>query len=171
MTGKGHIFSGLALSASTFVFAKDIGAEPILATIFFIFGSSAPDWLEIRKKNGGTVIKHRTITHWTPLWLLLAYFSYYAIVNNIVVFQEYSEYHMFLYSIFLGFSFGGLLHLLVDLPNPMGIPILTPYHRFSLNLWKSGKNETFIIISLFIFNLYYLKIINFDLNQVQQIIG
>ena len=62
----------------------------------------------------------------------------------------------------IGFSLGGLLHLLVDIPNPMGIPILTPYNRFSLKLWKSGKFENFICFILLFVNLYYIGILNFD---------
>ena len=49
--------------------------------------------------------------------------------------------NMNILAFFWGFGIGGLLHLLVDLPNPMGIPILTPTRRFSLKLWKSGKFE------------------------------
>lgn len=170
MTGKGHVISGLVLSTSVYVFAKEINAEPILATLFFLFGSTAPDWLEIRKKSGGTIIRHRTITHWVPLWILLFYFSHYAILNNYVFLNNYVEYQNYFYSVLIGFSMGGILHLLLDLPNPMGIPILTPYHRFSLNLWKSGKNETFIILSLVILNLYYLGIINFNIEEISKII-
>ena len=59
-------------------------------------------------------------------------------------------------SALLGFSIGGLLHLLFDLPNPMGIPFLTPWNRVSLNLWNSGKKENLIVTFVILFSLFYL---------------
>ena len=65
-------------------------------------------------------------------------------------------------SVLIGFSLGGLLHLLTDIPNPMGIPILTPTRRFSFKLWKSGKYEVAITFVLLLISLYYVGIIEFN---------
>ncbi|WP_428946888.1 hypothetical protein ACQUQQ_08730 [Acidithiobacillus ferrooxidans] len=39
-----------------------------------------------------------------------------------------------------GFTAGGVMHLAMDVPNPTGIPILTPMARSrrSLHWWRSG---------------------------------
>lgn len=42
---------------------------------------------------------------------------------------------------------GGISHLLVDLPNPSGIPVLTPFHRMSLNCWESGDREWRLVLA------------------------
>ena len=40
-----------------------------------------------------------------------------------------------------GFTAGGVMHLLMDVPNPTGIPILTPLarSRFGFGWWRSGN--------------------------------
>src|ERR1044071_1999868 len=119
MTGKGHTWVGIVCSIAAFKFAKDHQAAPIIASIATILGATAPDWLEIRKKNGGTVIKHRTITHYFPIWLMLfliplGYLSQNDFVMNNLPHmpQNYLTYGFL--SFLLGFSFGGLTHLLTD---------------------------------------------------------
>ena len=157
MTGKGHFSTGLAFSVSAFLFSKDVGAISWLSSIFCIFGVNAPDYLEIRKKEK-TVIPHRTITHWIPLWICLFLYSLFSINSTYFDFFSYIHFEKLdtvVASALLGFSIGGLLHLLFDLPNPMGVPLLTPWHRVSLNLWKSGNREHLIIISVILFSLFY----------------
>lgn len=182
MTGKGHFATGLCLSVFTYKFTMDsLGVNSnyficILAALGTIIGSMAPDWLEIVKSNGSRVIRHRTITHWLPLWIVLFYISYSIItkdLNFVFIYKFNSNLNyliMLLGSFFLGFSIGGLLHLLFDIPNPMGIPILTPYKRFSFKLWRSGKNEPGIIMVTFLFSLYYIGIINFNLSEYTNLI-
>lgn len=126
------------------------------AAIAAYSGSSAPDWLEIpnvkkgwfggvkRDGNGDmirtSVIPHRTITHWLPAWIAFFVMSLIHIHDN------------FLWGTGFGFALGGLVHLLVDIPNPMGIPIFSPFHRYKLEAkfgrkkvgqqfgwWKSGE--------------------------------
>ena len=160
MTGKGHWGTGVALTFATYTFTESLGAIAWLATICSVFGSTAPDWLEIRS-GGNTLIPHRTITHWIPLWLILFFWSVFSIDPN---YFEFLSYFSFLdnYALnetvrdcLLGFSIGGLLHLLFDLPNPMGVPFLTPFHRISLNLWKSGSMEKSIVVFVFIVSISY----------------
>lgn len=187
MTGKGHFVSGFIFSIFTYKYTYDIGGTALIGAIGTILGATAPDYLEIRKKvynnvNGKqkcvgtkTLIEHRTITHWLPLWILLFLFSYLNInknlENNYLLFlNNYLEfsfnYSIYLYSLLLGYSIGGLLHLLVDIPNPMGIPILTPKKRFSLNLWRSGKMEPLILTVIALFCLYYVDLINFNIEAL-----
>lgn len=95
-------------------------------------GARAPDWMEVG------VIGHRTVTHWWPLWLGFGVGALYLL--------ELNDLPSLLAGSFLaGFSVAGFVHLLLDLPNPMGIPLLTPRSRVSLNLWQSGQYEWLII--------------------------
>ena len=164
MTGKGHTWTGIALSISGFYFTYNhLGTESVilslLAMFFIIIGATAPDWLEIRKKNGGTVIRHRWITHWAILWICGFIGSYYLFQNPTVNIQgSVITIPDFVIISLMGFTTGGLLHLLVDLPNPMGVPVLTPNMRFSLHLWKSGKQEGFLVMLVTIFSIFYIGI-------------
>jgi membrane-bound metal-dependent hydrolase YbcI (DUF457 family) len=177
LTGKGHTLTGLVFCFAAYKFSNSIEASGVIAGLFTIIGSTAPDWLELRSKKGGTFIKHRTITHWLPVWLLMFLYAYSQFVPSSLDFIKsipsiYNalsyKLNMYVGSGILGFSIGGLLHLLFDLPNPMGIPILTPYHRFSLKLWKSGKFENTIVFSVLIFTLYYLNLISFNIDALKQ---
>lgn len=183
MTGKGHFATGVVFSLFAFEYSTNLGGHGLTSALFCILGANAPDYLEIRKKvyrdvknpkrctGTKTIIPHRTITHWLPIWILMLLF---AIVNinpeylNIPFIHKLQiennlNYSNYIFSLILGYAIGGLTHLLTDIPNPMGIPILTPYKRFSLNLWRSGKMEPLIISCFIIFTLYYIGIV--DLNE------
>lgn len=109
-----------------------------------LLGSTAPDWLELPQKptfwgtGGKRLIPHRTLTHWWPLWVWLFISTLHMQGTLISALLE-------------GFALGGLSHLVVDLPNPMGVPFATPFasSRKSLKWWRSGQHE-FLIISVFI---------------------
>lgn len=170
MTGKGHSWTGFAVAAAVYKFTSDSGMAASVAVPAFLIGVTAPDWLEIRKKGGGTVIKHRTITHWLPIWVAMFFISFYLydVCDKIGADCNFGfggvNISYYLQGFFIGFSLGGLLHLLTDIPNPMGIPILTPSNRFSLKLWKSGKNEVAITLVLFLISMSYVGVLNFDFN-------
>ena len=136
MTGKGHHISGVICAFGFAQLAHDLGLSAWVVGIGVVLGSKAPDWMEINigKKR---LITHRTITHWLPLWML-------ALCLSFVYIDLINARAAGLGELLVGFSIGGLLHLLLDIPNPMGIPVLTPTKRLSLNLWKSGRNEFFI---------------------------
>lgn len=165
MTGVGHTRVGAALSLSVgYLTYNELTNNNIylslLVAFFVIIGATAPDWLEIRKKDGGTIIRHRTITHWVPLWIVSLFFSYYLLIGydfKIDLLSQINHGNYFS-SILFGFSIGGIIHLIVDFPNPMGIPILTPYHRFSLHLWKSGKYEGLLVGLSLIISLFYIGV-------------
>jgi inner membrane protein len=176
MTGKGHTLVGLTCLIGIYHFTKtNISTDIViclLSSLGLIFGSTAPDWMEMRRKSGGTIITHRTWTHWTPLWvfpLLILLYQYDSIgLKSVIEISFYNEtfINSYVSSFLIGFLFGGVIHLLVDLPNPLGIPILTPYNRFSLKLWKSGKNETLITLLSLVLNLYYVGFISFNVDSI-----
>jgi membrane-bound metal-dependent hydrolase YbcI (DUF457 family) len=172
MTGKGHTWVGLATSIAVYKFTKDMSLTGYIAVLGHIFGATAPDWLEIRVKSGEgtkTLIKHRTITHWLFLWVALYVFTTQLIAGSFALPVVIPN---FILELVLGFSIGGLLHLLTDLPNPAGIPIITPSgkHRFSLNLWKSGKNEVAITVVALLLSLWYAGLLEFNHYAVTELI-
>lgn len=164
MTGKGHTQVGIAFSFSVAYLTYTTFTEGSillsgLSMFFFIIGATAPDWLEIRKKNGSTVITHRTITHWFPIWIGLFFLAIQIKETNCFnLTRDYPFVAESLYISISAFSVGALLHLITDLPNPLGIPLPTPYKRFSLNLWKSGNFEIPIIVCSYLINLGYIGI-------------
>lgn len=146
----------------------------LISAWFFILGNTAPDTLEISRYEEKSYFKrkslipHRTYTHWLVLWVfLLVAGAYFTITKT---------YGLILF----GYASGGLIHLLCDLPNPTGIPILHPRkRRKSLNWWKSGEYENAITLMLTVLSfvalfIYHQKQIeywylNFKLSHIQDI--
>lgn len=171
MTGKGHTLVGLISTLGLYQFTKnEVSSELIyhaIGTVAFILGATAPDWMEFRKSSGGTLITHRTWTHWLLPWIAIFLITGSQEPINLISYDFLNEYNIGLseklnFALFC-FSLGGLLHLSVDIPNPMGIPILTPFHRFSLKLWKSGKYETAICFVFLGINLIYCDYIKLNI--------
>ena len=154
MGRTGHHLTGLAAGILTAAAGwHTFGVSSLAAVPFGWSGGSAPDWLEIshaefsgsrQKWVRVSVIPHRTITHWWPLWL--------AAATLVVIWPVHvPAIHLFaaktiqtngiLRMALAGFVAGGVMHLLMDVPNPTGIPILTPMarSRWSLRLWRSGN--------------------------------
>ncbi|UKA04592.1 metal-dependent hydrolase [Photobacterium damselae] len=165
MTGKGHticgIVSGIAPASAAYVAGGFIPA--IAAWAFTIAGSTAPDWLEfpkeVRKKiNGKTTtvlvrrIPHRTITHTIIAWAFATFFFYISLAGT----HAYGIPHLLpiISAIGLGFSYGGVVHLIGDLPNKQRIPIFTRFDGISLNLWKSGEFEKTLAVICGAISLY-----------------
>ncbi|MFT5645193.1 MAG: membrane-bound metal-dependent hydrolase YbcI (DUF457 family) [Janthinobacterium sp.] len=98
-----------------------------------IFGGTAPDWLEVAwwSPRRRLWITHRTWTHWGVAWIALLAYSYLALGQI-----PYAP-------LLFGFAAGGLMHLLADWPNPLGVPWIIGRH--SLKLWKSGRCDFFVI--------------------------
>lgn len=165
MTGKGHtmcgIAAGIAPASAAYVAGGFIPA--IAAWVFTIAGSTAPDWLEFpkevkKKVNGKTMtvlvrrIPHRTVTHTIAAWVLATFFFYIALAGT----HAYGIPHLLpiLSAIGLGFSYGGVIHLLGDLPNKQRIPIFTKFDGISLNLWKSGEFEKSLAVLCGVISVY-----------------
>lgn len=104
----------------------------LAAVVAGYLGGTAPDWLELVPwRKGKRWCTHRTITHWVPAWIGLLYGANVGLQTRGWC------------APLLGFALGGLIHLLIDWPNPRGIPIL--WSRHSLNLWKSGRADSFVV--------------------------
>lgn len=110
----------------------------LAALVGGISGGGAPDWLERKfwSPKGGLWIRHRTATHWGVGWLSLLAYAYYSL----------SVHHWS--APLLGFAAGGVMHLLIDSPNPMGVPWV--FQRRSLNLWASGEKDYVVITAAWI---------------------
>jgi membrane-bound metal-dependent hydrolase YbcI (DUF457 family) len=135
MTGAGHRVTALFSAALAYPLCKDYG---FAAAVACALSGTAPDWLEVpwRTWTGRQrrLIPHRRITHWAAAWLVLAAFGW-------------SHSGTMLWATVFGFACGGLTHLLMDLPNPAGIPVLHPWHRRSLNWWRSGEHEILVSVA------------------------
>lgn len=142
---KAHRASGVASGILAAALVAKAGAGgpfhlfSMLALLAGAMGGTAPDWLEVawwrgRKARGAARlwITHRTITHWGVAWVLLLYYSYFKLG------------HAWWAPGAFGFACGGMMHLLTDWPNPMGVPWL--YRRHSLGMWRSGNLEPMVIV-------------------------
>lgn len=141
MTGTGHRLTGVGAAFMAAAFARLFSLPELPAALVAAGATTSPDWLELPIRAGGvrigSLIPHRTITHWPFLWLGM---SWVAV-----------EYGGLLGACGLGFSVGAFVHILGDAPNPMGIPWLLPFHRVRLGqkgLWRSGQYE-FLLAALF----------------------
>ena len=96
-------------------------------------GATAPDWMEVAwwSKSRRLWITHRSWTHWGVIWIGLLLWSYHALGTHALAAPAF------------GFACGGVMHLLADWPNPLGVPWLA--RRHSLNWWKSGRCDLIIV--------------------------
>ncbi len=161
MTKPGHLATGWAVGLanaawlSTQTLPVPTYLWPILALLFTVPGSTAPDWMEIVKwsPQGGrsSLIKHRTWTHYPYFWLAGLIWSYLNFEQGWPI-------------LIWSFCLGGITHLIVDFPNPMGIPLKWPTkRRTSLNLWKSGDNELLIVFVFYMSAGWYAAHVFFKL--------
>ncbi|MFL9876027.1 metal-dependent hydrolase [Paraburkholderia megapolitana] len=106
----------------------------LLAFAAAIAGGTAPDWLEVAwwSRSRRLWITHRTVTHWGIGWVAL-----------LVVSWKFASFHHPLAAAAFGFACGGLMHLLADWPNPLGVPWIAGRH--SLNWWNSGRCDLLIV--------------------------
>ena len=135
MTNGGHKLSGLAvgLAAAALLYSR-IGAAAFLVVAGALVGGTAPDRMEWAGR--GRWCEHRTLTHWWPWWVALTAWSWLHVAQVWPV-------------ALLGLGLGAISHLLLDWPNPTGIPLLHPWARHSLRWWRSGEHEVFILLALF----------------------
>jgi membrane-bound metal-dependent hydrolase YbcI (DUF457 family) len=140
MRGPGHHATGFISGwIATAILNKQVGIPffvSILAVPLSWWGGVLPDSGEFFL--GFRWVRHRTVTHWVPLWAIILGFGVYGAFPETLV-------GMCLQSATVGFAGGGLTHLLFDWPNPQGIPFLTPWKRHTLNWWNSGRREIYLI--------------------------
>jgi inner membrane protein len=143
VTNLGHRLTGIGaggVAAGVVLVQLQNPVYAMAAGVVGFAGSTAPDWLELAWTSPFGVryslIPHRTWTHWLLPWLLLFAFSLLHPALS----------HSISGAMLSAFCIGGLTHLLMDWPNPMGIPVLHPTRRSSLRLWASGKNELVLVL-------------------------
>jgi hypothetical protein len=135
-----HHLTGWAAGVIAAVLVAQAGAAgpwyigSLAACLAGVAGGTAPDWLEIAwwSRSRRLWITHRTATHWGVGWiaaLLLAY-------------RSLGHAHPVAAPLF-GFACGGLMHLVADWPNPLGVPWI--FRRHSLNWWKSGRCDLLVV--------------------------
>lgn len=151
MRKTAHTLSGIILGSACALHYPILPTAPMIG-LGILWGINSPDWLEIARYQHpvGRVsfIEHRTFTHWLPAWIALGgYLAYYG----------YNHIHQWWWTLPFGFVLGGIIHLLTDLPNPTGIPILTPFKksRVSLHWWKSGSYGDWITLGVCLGVFYY----------------
>ncbi|MDR5882533.1 metal-dependent hydrolase [Caballeronia sp. LZ032] len=105
----------------------------VLALLAGVAGATAPDWLEVAwwTRARRLWITHRTLTHWGLGWAALLALSWHELGRHPAA------------PVAFGFACGGLMHLLADWPNPLGVPWVGPRH--SLNLWTSGHCDLIVV--------------------------
>ncbi|AOV18764.1 hypothetical protein BJI67_16115 (plasmid) [Acidihalobacter aeolianus] len=135
MRGSSHylIALGSGLGAAAAIASTAGLPDSVALLLGCLAGARSPDHLE-GELLGMRLIPHRTITHWLPLWLLLAGFSAWLAVRFSL--PGY---------VVLGYALGGLLHVIADLLTPMGVPILTPVRRHSLRLVRGAGGELMVV--------------------------
>ncbi|MBN6741211.1 metal-dependent hydrolase [Acidithiobacillus sp. MC6.1] len=156
MHPKGHHVTGAATGAIVAGIARlghpDFNAVHLGALVLAgWFGGVAPDRLEFLLTRRHRWCPHRTFTHWGILWILLFGF---ALIQVFWPHALHLGFPAILSWLILGFSSGGLVHLLMDWPNPTGVPWWLPFRRHSLNLWNSGRMD--ILLSLVFIGAAYL---------------
>ena len=131
---------GIIAAAVVFLRVHDPYHAWAIATLLCGYaGGTAPDWLENAwwSRHGGRQlwITHRSWTHWGVAWVTLLTISYLALARTPLAAPAF------------GFAAGGIMHLLADWPNPLGVPwLLTKRH--SLHWWKSGRCDYLIILTM-----------------------
>lgn len=136
---KAHHSTGIAAGVIAAIVVTKAGAGgpyecwTVIAFLLACAGSTAPDWLEVAwwSRKHKLWIKHRTWTHWGLAWVGALIYAYFQMGE------------MFWAPALFGFTAGGIMHLLADWPNPMGVPWV--YGRHSLKLWKSGRCDIIVV--------------------------
>lgn len=138
MTGSSHRLFGMAFGTAMLPFAlhSDVGVVGGGLMMWGAWhGSTAPDWLELRRKKkvgyGRSLIKHRTLTHVLMLWLLLLFYGVWLTGHTSLWWVGAGVF---------GFAVGGVSHWVGDVGTPLGVPIINPRKRWSSQQW-SAKTE------------------------------
>jgi hypothetical protein len=135
-SSKAHHATGFAAAIIAAALVGASGGDLLargLACVAAIAGATAPDWLEVAwwRRKHGLWITHRTLTHWGVAWAALLAGSWHWL----------GQYPGAAFG--FGFACGGLMHLIADWPNPLGVPWIGARH--SLNLWTSGHCDLIVV--------------------------
>lgn len=142
------------------VSVNGINYAPVCAVALCYFigcaaGAWAPDWLEITffcRRYRLSLIPHRTLTHTVAIWLIILAFVYWQ------VHEAASAWHYLLCWIAMGFASAGVLHVLIDMLSPVGVPLLKPFgSRYSLRVYRTGElSEWKVIVGVMLLGIGYL---------------
>jgi len=138
-SNKAHHMTGWAAGLIAAAIVSKAGAAgpfhawAVMATCAGVLGGTAPDWLEVAwwSRARRLWITHRTLTHWGIGWVAMLGVSYHFLGRYPVAACAF------------GFACGGLMHLLADWPNPLGVPWIATRH--SLNWWNSGHCDALVV--------------------------
>lgn len=147
MSPTGHKFTGAALAlALGYSFYESGNALPAaLVAGGAMLGARAPDWMEVARWEKGrrySIIPHRGPTHWPFFWVLLLVIA--------LVWEG-----PLLSAALLGFAASGLLHLVLDVMTPSGIPLWSPFARkkLSFRIYRAGDVLPEIGLTLLVWGL------------------
>lgn len=139
MTGKGHRWTGVGAAFFAATVAHLTHLSELVAAAMAMASVTMPDWAEFPfYRNGvrsGSLIAHRTLTHWPGLWMFTFGWGLHE--------------QGFIGAILVGISCGAMTHILGDAPNPMGVPWFLPNRRVKLGKrgwWRSGEHEPFLAL-------------------------
>lgn len=134
-----HRLVGLGVAFGSAGFAVALEGSAVLAFLCAYPGATAPDWLEIPYGERGatrrSVIPHRTLTHFVPLWMGLLGISIWGLLQTPAVMIN------LLASASLGFACGALSHLALDLLTPLGVPLFSLRQRYQLKRFTLRKSK------------------------------
>ncbi|WP_116135488.1 metal-dependent hydrolase [Trinickia diaoshuihuensis] len=139
-SNSAHHATGWAAGLIAAALVAQVGAAgpwhlgSVAAFVAAVAGGTAPDWMEVAWWSRGRRlwITHRTATHWGLGWIAALVFAYGSLHHS----KPYTA------AVF-GFACGGVMHLLADWPNPLGVPWI--WKRHSLNWWKSGRCDLLVV--------------------------
>lgn len=131
MSPTGHKFTAAALACALALplFQAQLFLEAAMVAAGVMLGARAPDWTEVARWHNEqrySLIPHRGPTHWPGTWLIG------LIASLVYLDMPYREPAA-------GFFAAALLHLVMDVMTPTGIPLLHPFARkVSLKVYRSG---------------------------------
>jgi inner membrane protein len=145
MSKSGHLLTAAALAYAVY----ERSASPTLA-FGTLLGSSFPDvgeFVQFRGRWRTSLIPHRTLTHWIPLYVLIIFALPIVAPGT----------PWWLGNLIKGVCFGSILYIALDMFSPAGIPLLHPFgarRSFGLRrdsgkrcLYRTGTGEELPVIA------------------------
>lgn len=132
MSPTGHKFTAaaLALGWALPLYRTGLYLEAAMAAAGVMLGARAPDWAEISRwidDRRYSLIPHRGPTHWPGTWFI-------GLMLSLIYLESP------LREAVSGFFAAALLHLVMDVMTPTGIPLWHPFDKKrSLKVYRSGS--------------------------------
>lgn len=164
MTKTGHRLTAGAFASAILMVngSVSISAVPVeyqlayaaLFAVGVMSGASAPDWLEgvfFFRNRRISIIPHRTLTHWLPVWLAV----FYLVLT--------SSLEWYVLALVYGFIASAVLHIIMDAFSKSGVSLLLPMRRFSVKIplyTTGGVSE--IIWSIAVLAFFLMALVHMD---------